>query len=94
LLNEDFLDLLCSANIIRGFKTGCFVRVGVSVRNSVQNEEKSQLERRIHRRDDNIKMDFKVIGEYGVYWVYMAQDGVYSRAVVDTVMNMWVVPNA
>ena len=54
-------------------------------------DEKSQL---IHRREGNIKMDFKVIREDGVYWVYMAQDGVYSRAVVDSVMNICVVPNA
>ena len=57
-------------------------------------EEKRQLGRRIHRREHNIKMNFKAIGEVGVYWVYIAQDGVYSRAVVDTVMNIWVVPNA
>ena len=44
-------------------------------------EEKRLLERRIHRREDNIKMDFKAVGEDCVYWVYMAQDGVYSRAV-------------
>jgi len=39
-------------------------------------------------------MDFKVIEEDGVYWVYMAQDGVHSRAVVDTVMDIWVIPIA
>jgi hypothetical protein len=56
--------------------------------------ERRQLERRIHRREDNIQVDFKAIGADGVYWVYMAQDGVYSRAVADTVMNIWVIPNA
>ena len=57
-------------------------------------EEKRQLERRIHRREDNIKVDFRAIGEECMYWVYMAQECVYSRVVVDTLINIWFIPNA
>jgi hypothetical protein len=38
--------------------------------------------------DDNIKMDLKEIGIYGVNWIKLAQDRVQWRACVNTVMNL------
>jgi hypothetical protein len=34
-------------------------------------------------REDNIKMDFKVAGCDGVYWIYLAHDRGKWHAVVD-----------
>jgi hypothetical protein len=39
---------------------------------------------------DNIKMDHREIGWGGVEWVDLAQDMDQWRAVVNTVMNLWV----
>jgi hypothetical protein len=37
---------------------------------------------------DNIKMDLKEIGYYGMDWIELAQDGDQWRALVNTVMNL------
>jgi len=42
------------------------------------------------RWDDNIKMDFREIGIDGANWIQLAQDMVWWRACVDTVMYLWV----
>jgi hypothetical protein len=39
---------------------------------------------------DNIKMDLRKIGWGGMDWYYVAQNGDRWRAVVNTVMNLWV----
>jgi hypothetical protein len=39
---------------------------------------------------DNIKMDLREIGWDGVDWVDVAQDRDQWRALVNTVMNLWV----
>jgi hypothetical protein len=39
------------------------------------------------RWENNIKIDFKLIGSERVGWSYLAQDEIQWRALVDTVMN-------
>jgi hypothetical protein len=39
---------------------------------------------------DNIKVDVREIGWDGVDWIDMAQDRVQWRALVNTVLNLWV----
>jgi hypothetical protein len=39
---------------------------------------------------DNIKMDLREIGLDGVDWMDMAQDRDQWRALVNTVLNLWV----
>jgi hypothetical protein len=43
---------------------------------------------------DNIKMGLREIGWDGVDWIDMAQDRVQWRALVNTVLNLWVPYNA
>jgi hypothetical protein len=45
-----------------------------------------------HRRiwEDNIKMDLREVGCGGVDWIDLAQDRDRWRALVYTVMNLWV----
>jgi hypothetical protein len=42
----------------------------------------------------NIKMDLREIGWDGVDWIDMAQDRDQWRALVNTVLNLWVPQNA
>jgi hypothetical protein len=42
------------------------------------------------RWEDNIKMDLREIGWGGVDWIDLAQDRDQWRALVNTVMNLWV----
>jgi hypothetical protein len=39
---------------------------------------------------DNIKMDLSGIGWDGVDWIYRAQDRDQRRALVNTLLNLWV----
>jgi hypothetical protein len=39
---------------------------------------------------DNVKMDLREIGWGGMDWIDLAQDMYQCRALVDTVMNLWV----
>jgi len=41
-----------------------------------------------HRWEDNIKMDLGEIGINEVNWIQLAQDRVWWRAIVNTVMNL------
>ena len=43
-----------------------------------------------HKLEDNINMDNAEIEQEGVEWIYLFQDVVKLRAVVDTVMNFQV----
>jgi hypothetical protein len=45
---------------------------------------------RPRRRRVNIKMDLREIGRGGMDWVDLAQDRGEWRALVNTVMNLWV----
>jgi hypothetical protein len=53
-------------------------------------EGKSPLERLRRRWEDAIKMDLKEIGWGGVEWIHLAQDRDCWWAVVNVVMNLWV----
>jgi hypothetical protein len=44
----------------------------------------------LHRSVDNIKMDLREIGWDGVDWIDTAQDRDQWRALVNTVLNLWV----
>jgi hypothetical protein len=43
-----------------------------------------------HRWVDNIKIDLRKIVWDGVDWIDLAQDRDHWRALVNTVMNLWV----
>jgi hypothetical protein len=51
---------------------------------------KRQLRRPRRRWVDNIKMDLTKIGWDGMDWINLAQGRGQSRALVNTVMNLWV----
>jgi hypothetical protein len=53
-------------------------------------EGKRPLRRPRRRWEDGIKMDLREIGWGGVEWIHVAQDIDRWRAVVNTVMNLWV----
>jgi hypothetical protein len=53
-------------------------------------EGKSPLGRPRHRWVDNIKMDLREIGWGGMDWIDLSQDRDQWRALVNTVMNVWV----
>jgi hypothetical protein len=53
-------------------------------------EGKRPLEKHRCRIGDNIKMDLRDIGWGGMDWIDLAQDRDQRRALVNTVMNLWV----
>jgi hypothetical protein len=53
-------------------------------------EGKRPLGRPRRRWLDNIKMNLRKIGWDGVNWIGMAQDRNKWRALVNTVLNLWV----
>jgi hypothetical protein len=53
-------------------------------------EGKRPLGRPRHRGEDNIKMNLREIVIDGTNWIRLAQDRVWWRAFVNTVMNLWV----
>jgi hypothetical protein len=53
-------------------------------------EGKRPLERPRRRWVDNIKMDLREIGWDCMDWIELAQDRDQWRALVNTVMNLWV----
>jgi hypothetical protein len=53
-------------------------------------EGKGPLERPRCRWEDGIKMDLREIGLGGVEWVHLAQDRDHRQAVVNAVMNLWI----
>jgi hypothetical protein len=53
-------------------------------------EGRRPLGRPRRRREDNIKMDLREVRWGGVDWIDLAQDRDRWRAVVYTVMNLWV----
>jgi hypothetical protein len=55
-----------------------------------KSEGRRPLRRPRRRREDNIKMDLRQIGWGGADWIDLAQDRDRWRAVVNTVMNLWV----
>jgi hypothetical protein len=55
-----------------------------------KSEGKRPLGRPRHRWEDGIRMDIREIGWGSVDWIQLAQDRDQWRAVVNTVMNLWV----
>jgi hypothetical protein len=55
-----------------------------------KSEGKRPLRRLRRRWIDNIKMDLLEIGVSVVDWIGLAQDRYRSRALVNSVMNLWV----
>jgi hypothetical protein len=55
-----------------------------------QPEGRRPLERPRHKWEDGIKMDLGEIGWEGVEWIHLAQDRYRWQAVMNTVMNLWV----
>jgi hypothetical protein len=53
-------------------------------------EGKRPLGRPRRRWENNIKMDLREIGFGGVDWIHLAQDRNRWRALVNTVMKLWV----
>jgi hypothetical protein len=53
-------------------------------------EGNRQLGRSRRRCEDNIRIDLREIGSEVVHWVHLAQDRDKWRAVVNTVMNLWI----
>jgi hypothetical protein len=53
-------------------------------------ERKRPLVRPRHSWEDNIRMDLREIGWGGMDWIDMAQARDQWRALVRTVMNLWV----
>jgi hypothetical protein len=53
-----------------------------------KSEGKRPLGSRRRRWQNKIKMDLRETDWEGEEWVYLAQDGYWWRAVVDTVMNL------
>jgi hypothetical protein len=51
---------------------------------------KTPLERPRHRWVNNIKMDLREIGWDRMNWIDLVQDRDQWRALVNTVMNLWV----
>jgi hypothetical protein len=100
LHNEELHNLYSSPNIIRMIKSrrmrwaGHVARMGVT-RNAYRilvrkAEVKRPLRRPRCRWVDNIKMDLREIGWDGIHCIELAQDRSQWRALVNTVMNLWV----
>jgi hypothetical protein len=53
-------------------------------------EEKRPLGRPRRRWVDNIKIDLRELGWDGMEWIDLAQVGDQWRALVNTIMNLWV----
>jgi hypothetical protein len=55
-----------------------------------KSERKRPLGRPKRRLEDNIGMDLREVEWEGVNWMHLAHDRDQWRAVVNTVMNLWV----
>jgi hypothetical protein len=98
--NEELHDVYSSPNIIRIIKirrmrwAGHVARMGEK-RNIYRilvgkPEGKRPLGRRRHRWVENIKIDLREIVWDGMDWIDLAHDREEWRALVNTVMNIWV----
>jgi hypothetical protein len=80
-VKEDEMDRACSTN---GEKRNTYrILVG-------KPEEKRPLGRPRCRWVDNIKMDLREVGWDDMDWIDLAQDRDRWRALMNTVMNLWV----
>jgi hypothetical protein len=98
--DEELHGLYSSPSIVRVIKTrrmrwaGHVARMG-EVRGAYnilvgRPEGRRQLGRPRRRWEDNIKMDLREIGFGDADWIHLAQDRDRWRALVNTVMNLWV----
>jgi hypothetical protein len=55
-----------------------------------RSEGKRPLGRRGRRWKNNIKMDLREMGWSDIIWIYLAQGRDQWRALLNTVMNLWV----
>jgi hypothetical protein len=98
--NEELHGLYSSPSIIRAIKgrrmrwaghVARMVEVRVAYNILVgMREGRRPLGRPRRRWEDNIKMDLRKIGFGEVDWIHWAQDRDRWRALVNTVMNLWV----
>jgi hypothetical protein len=94
LHNEELHNLYSSPSIIRMIKSrrmrwAGHVGMHVGYRWEIQ-KERDHGEDQGHRWVNNIKMDLREIGWDGMDWIDLAQDRDQWRALVNTVMNLWV----
>jgi hypothetical protein len=100
LHNEELRDLYSSPSIIRIIKSrrmrwaGCVARIGEK-RNAYRllvgkAEGKRPLVRPRRRWVDNIRIDLGEVGWGDVDWIGLAQDKNRWRALVNSVLNLWV----
>jgi hypothetical protein len=100
LHNEELGDLYSSSNIIQVIKSGrlglvghvaCLGERGGAYRILVgKPERKRPLGKPRHRWEDNIKMDLQEVGWRGMGWIELAQDRDRCWALVNVVINLWV----
>jgi hypothetical protein len=55
-----------------------------------KSEAKKPLGRCRYRSEDNIKLDLREIEWGGMDWIHLAQESDRWRALVSTMMNLWV----
>jgi hypothetical protein len=99
LHNEELHNLYCSPSVIRIIKSRMRWGRDVSRMGKKRNakrilvgkpEGKRPLGRPRSRREDNIKIDLREMGWDGMDWNDLAQDRDKWRALVNTVVNLWV----
>jgi hypothetical protein len=100
LHNEELHGLYSSPSIVRVIKARRMRWVGyVACMEEVRGaynilvgrpEGRRPLGRHRNRWEDNIKIDLREIGFEDVDWIHWAQDRDRWRALVNTVMNLWV----
>jgi hypothetical protein len=100
LHNEDLRGLYSSPSIIRVIRARNIRRAGhVACMGDVRGscnilvgrpEGRRPLGRPRHRWEHNIKIDLREIGFGDVDWIHLAKDRGRWRALLNTVMNLWV----
>jgi hypothetical protein len=100
LHNEEIHNLYSSQNIIRQIKSRRMMWVGHVARTGKERkafrfmvgkpEGKRPLEKPRSKWEDGVEMDFKKTGWEGVEGIHLAQDRDRWRAVVNTVVGLWV----
>jgi hypothetical protein len=100
LQNEELRDLYSSPSIVRAIKSRRMRWVGHAARMGEKRkafrllvgkpEGKRPLGRPRHRWVDNIRIDLGEVGWGDVDWIGLAKDRNRWRALVNSVMNLWV----